>query len=627
MARDDSSDEDGIDRRSYLQGVAATGTLSALGLGAGTGTAAAADHQPEYSKRRRRELAQEHRRTAMRDLVSPYNSPLSRIEPESQDPIEVDGEYIDVFSKGMPGVGSVDAQFYDEKIVAPITDPNVSFEDFYEPETSEYGPYTTSRQFVSPHVAVHFPNDGMDSWMATMPKPPAYDSPRTAAELIDCYWMSQLRDVDFADITNDDRYAGGSRSYENDAARIRSAVSEDLPWFDESTPFRGSFPGSKQGPYLSQFYTHPADLGNLRIEPTIRPFSDDYLTGGPAKPGLGRDFREVQTGHLAGSAEPGGVPKNTVNDREQVWISNGRELASLVRDEISVQHYVMAAAQLFGWGASFDDGLPFTDHNGILPYARYGGGGTIDALTRAAHNAIAAAWYYKWAVHRRLRPETYGAHISDLGNSHRWRDRIPNLILDSDAVAEVHANEDYHYYPSGRARSKAKPKLLPQAYPEGSPQHPAYPSGHSVLAGAAVTVLKTIFKDEPLADLFSSDDGPTFRRPPRGNESEPQPYNGDDAGDLTVHSELNKLADNVGVARIWAGVHYWSDHTYGAKLGEQMAVATMLDIFKEEYGGSGNSVNPRFTPLDPSSVSTDSDGQVELSIDTLEQLRQANTTR
>jgi hypothetical protein len=36
--------------------------------------------------------------------------------------------------------------------------------------------------------------------------------------------------------------------------------------------------------------------------------------------------------------------------------------------------------------------------------------------------------------------------------------------------------------------------LLPQAYPEGCPSHPAYPSGHATFAGAMVTVLKAFFK-------------------------------------------------------------------------------------------------------------------------------------
>ena len=35
--------------------------------------------------------------------------------------------------------------------------------------------------------------------------------------------------------------------------------------------------------------------------------------------------------------------------------------------------------------------------------------------------------------------------------------------------------------------------LLPMAYPEGCPTHPAYPAGHATIAGACTTVLKAFF--------------------------------------------------------------------------------------------------------------------------------------
>src|SRR5271154_4642869 len=35
--------------------------------------------------------------------------------------------------------------------------------------------------------------------------------------------------------------------------------------------------------------------------------------------------------------------------------------------------------------------------------------------------------------------------------------------------------------------------LLSQSYPEGSPTHPEYPTGHGVVGGACITVLKFFF--------------------------------------------------------------------------------------------------------------------------------------
>ena len=85
--------------------------------------------------------------------------------------------------------------------------------------------------------------------------------------------------------------------------------------------------------------------------------------------------------------------------------------------------------------------------------------------------------------------------------------------------------------------------LCSQAYSDGAPTHCAYPSGHSVGAGATITMLKAIFDErfvipspvEPNADGLRLQD---YDGPP-----------------LTVGGELNKLAFNIGMARVMAGLH------------------------------------------------------------------------
>ncbi len=50
--------------------------------------------------------------------------------------------------------------------------------------------------------------------------------------------------------------------------------------------------------------------------------------------------------------------------------------------------------------------------------------------------------------------------------------------------------------------------LLPMAYPEGCPTHPAYPAGHATIAGACTTVLKAFFNEAytiPSPVIVSSD--------------------------------------------------------------------------------------------------------------------------
>ena len=67
----------------------------------------------------------------------------------------------------------------------------------------------------------------------------------------------------------------------------------------------------------------------------------------------------------------------------------------------------------------------------------------------------------------------------------------------------------------------------------GTPRHPAYPSGHSTYSAAAAFTLIAFF---------------------------PQ-----------YAEDLLRLADNTGVARLWAGGHWRSDHTFGQLVGRAVA--------------------------------------------------------
>ena len=102
--------------------------------------------------------------------------------------------------------------------------------------------------------------------------------------------------------------------------------------------------------------------------------------------------------------------------------------------------------------------------------------------------------------------------------------------------------------------------LLPQVYPEGSPTHPSYPSGHATIAGACATVLKAFFNESFILNnsVMVSDDGLSLL-----------PYN---SHALTVGGEINKLAGNIALGRDYAGVHYRQDAIQGLLLGEKIAL-------------------------------------------------------
>ena len=65
-------------------------------------------------------------------------------------------------------------------------------------------------------------------------------------------------------------------------------------------------------------------------------------------------------------------------------------------------------------------------------------------------------------------------------------------------------------------------------------------------------------------------------------------YTGPDAGQITLTSELNKLASNIAQARNIAGLHWRSDTTQAILLGEAVAISILRDqrhTYNETFAG------------------------------------------
>jgi len=178
----------------------------------------------------------------------------------------------------------------------------------------------------------------------------------------------------------------------------------------------------------------------------------------------------------------------------------------------------------------------------------------VDWLARVTTAALKAAWFQKWLVHRRLRPEEFGGRI------HHTRTRrvaypIPDSLLACAAVDGVFAQTGTY--------------LLPQVYAEGCPLHPAYPSGHATVAGACSVVLKALFDESALL--------PDCVHPtPDGLSLEPCPS----SFAPTIGAEVDKLAFNIAMGRNWAGIHYRSDALGGIRLGEEVGLAVLRDLVR-----------------------------------------------
>jgi hypothetical protein len=129
----------------------------------------------------------------------------------------------------------------------------------------------------------------------------------------------------------------------------------------------------------------------------------------------------------------------------------------------------------------------------------------------------------------------------------------------------------------GRVFSANGSYLLPQAYPEGAPLHPAYGAGHATVAGAGATILKAWFDESFIIPdpVVASEDGLSL-----------VPYTG--PATLTVGGELNKLASNIATGRNFAGIHWRTDFSESVKLGEAIAISILRDhkaTFNERFGG------------------------------------------
>ncbi len=97
------------------------------------------------------------------------------------------------------------------------------------------------------------------------------------------------------------------------------------------------------------------------------------------------------------------------------------------------------------------------------------------------------------------------------------------------------------------------------AFREGSPTHPAYGAGHATVSGACVTILKAWFDESFVIPnpVVSNNSGTALIPAPRNPK-------------LTVGGELNKVAANN-----MAGVHWRTDYTESAKLGEAIALGIL----------------------------------------------------
>ena len=157
----------------------------------------------------------------------------------------------------------------------------------------------------------------------------------------------------------------------------------------------------------------------------------------------------------------------------------------------------------------------------------------ITQITREVMQETRFAKYTR----NRIRPEELAAYFEQ---RRLWID-----ILDVEIKAFVDSN--YEAFINNEAVIKSFNKyntyLLPQAYIEGCPLHPDHPKGHFTFARAIVECLKSVFDNQSMPKLSVNELWDTII------QSEP----------VMLYDELDSFADQIDLARSYAGVHFLQD--------------------------------------------------------------------
>ena len=445
------------------------------------------------------------------------------------------------------------------------------------------------KKLTNPQAGLHFQLEGYDPQALTMPPAPRNDRARAAAEMGELYWMALARDVPFIDYDTQVSTAGSILQ--------RAARSLSSPWWGGEftefagpkvngrvtarTLFRGIYPGELIGPYVSQFLlkgnSTPASANGV----PGRSAKDGQITYGAqvidqrqrtVLPGV--DYLKSFTPWLQAQQGTDFRGQDQL-DPTRRFIRNLRDGANFVHFDLVINAFYNAAFYLLSEPTGnqisanantvvmrdrefpFDQGNPYNTAVDQEGFVTLGPLQAVQLVTDIITRAGSAVWFQKWFVHRRLRPEELGGRI------HNHLRNVRYYPIHYQILYSLRYGLLSNYFNANTGW------LLPQAYPEGAPTHPAYGAGHATIAGACATILKALFNEEtPIENpVQASADGLSL-----------VDYLGTDRSCMTVGSELNKLAGNIAIFRNAAGVHWRTDYDQSLLLGEQIAIEVLREI-------------------------------------------------
>ena len=527
--------------------------------------------------RSRRQEARTKRKLTLKDAFNDFtiSQPSTNGDEEKFEQLGLPG--FASFSKALAHntIGLVEASSFESLLIAIKEATQEGFENV------ELG--GGERLLVNPLNAYSFQLIGNDSNGARMAAAPKFASRNTAIDLVERYWMALSRDIPFDQYANSSLIADACEDLNNLGFKQEFGI-ECSP----ETIFRGPYEGCDVGPHVSQFLWQDFLFGNQPIRQLQRYPREglDYLT----------DF-ETWSKVNNGDINPTGSDI-LVGTR---YITTLRDAGQWVHLDFPHQSGLWATIILLGLNANITDASPYA--NGDImssePFGSLGGPDITIQSGLAGVYGLKHAWFQKWGVHRRLRPEVYAQRLElfrrgELGNSINNPlndDKFNDLFGEGADVWRTTQVLD-RILKHNKQQNKAEERsdldgtwLLPIAYPEGSPTHPSYPGGHSAFVAAAATIAKAFFADGEFPNP----------KVPINDGQQLGDFNGPT---LTIHGELNKLIANVTLFRDGAGMHWRTDgttsgsnfdsiETGGNLLGEKMAISMLRDIrrtYREEVG-------------------------------------------
>jgi hypothetical protein len=458
---------------------------------------------------------------------------------------------------------------------------------------------STALKLTNPQAGLTFDIAGPDAQAFTLPPAPRFDSEAAAHEAGELYWMAVARDVHFASYAADAAVAGTI------VKRAIDSLNTEFPQFGGTVTvtaqnlFRGIYPGEQVGPYVSQ-YLLKGNNDPRKMSGAGRNANEGFISYGSRVIDQRQQTAEVGIDYLTTFSTwldaQNGVDFRGQDDFDLVarrFIRSLRDGATFVHFDQVLDAYYNAAwilmseptgNQLTTSGAGRpqidlefpkDQGNPYDppgttmDSRTQVGFATFGPTHLLQVLAEVLGRALRAVWWQKWGVHRRLRPEEYGGRVHNHVTGARTYPLHASITnsLTLAPTAEMPARLSQYY--GGQTDDKFPSYLLPQAYPEGAPTHPAYGAGHATGSGALVTILKAFFDEStPIENpVQASSDGLSLVA-----------YTGGDAGQMTVGGELNKLAGNIALFRNAAGVHWRSDYTESLPFGEAIAIGLLQEM-------------------------------------------------